>query len=473
MHRGLIALVAALLLAPAAQAGGPSLTLGVAEDVVRAPTVSGAAANMTLLRLAGFEAVRITSNWLPGQVAPTAEEAAVLGNVAAAATLSGIRVYVSVYHPGSRTTPLTPEARAEFAAHTAALARANPGFRDLIVGNEPNLNRFWLPQYDEQGGGASAPAYLQLLAETYDALKAVSPAITVYGGALAPRGIDRPGTGRDTISPTRFIRELGAAYRASGRAQPVMDAFAHHPYADNSSQSPDFAHPLSATISLADYGKLVALLAEAFDGTAQRGSTLPILYDEFGVEATIPAAKAALYTGTEPATTRPVNEETQARYYRRALELAFCQPNVTGMLFFHSHDEPALSAWQSGVYYVDGTPKSSLNAVRTALGATRGGSVARCPGMSLTLKPALAFDTRKLSFRLRCDLDCVYRARLVKLPKRSTTSARSGRLVKDAPLTVSLARRLRPGSYRMTVTVTHPVNPGRPVVRESRVVTVR
>ena len=168
-----------------------------------------------------------------------------------------------------------------------------------------------------------------------------------------------------------------------------------------------------------------------------------------------------------------MSEETQARYYRRALELAFCQPNVTGMLFFHSHDEPALSAWQSGVYYVDGTPKSSLNAVRTALGATRGGSVARCPGMSLTVKPALAFDTRKLSFRLRCDLDCVYRARLIKLPKRSTTSARSGRLVKDAPLTVSLARKLRPGSYRITVTVTHPVNPGRPVVRESRVVTVR
>ena len=39
----------------------------------------------------------------------------------------------------------------------------------------------------------------------------------IWGGALAPRGIDRPGTGRDTHSPTTFIRDLGAAYRASGR----------------------------------------------------------------------------------------------------------------------------------------------------------------------------------------------------------------------------------------------------------------
>ena len=51
-----------------------------------------------------------------------------------------------------------------------------------------------------------------------------------------------------------------------------MDGLAFHPYPDNSSQSPDFPHPNSTTIGLADYDKLVALLAEAFDGTAQQGS---------------------------------------------------------------------------------------------------------------------------------------------------------------------------------------------------------
>jgi len=472
MRRVLLAAVVALtgaagVLVPAARAGGPTLTLGAAEDVVRSSSLVEAKAQMTLLQLAGFRAVRVTSIWQPGELAPGPTERAILGNVAAAAELAGVRVYVSVFHAGSRTTPLLPEERTRFASYTAGVARAYPSFRDLIVGNEPNLNRFWLPQYAADGSGASAPAYLSLLAETYDAVKAVSPDVNVIGGALAPRGVDRPGTGRDTISPTRFVRELGAAYRASTRTLPVMDVFAFHPYADNSSRSPDLPPGDPDHLGLVDYPKLVALLAEAFDGTAQAGSTLPILYDEFGVEAVIPTEKAALYSGTEPVTTKPVTEATQAAYYRRALQLAFCQPNVVGMLLFHSHDETALSAWQSGLYYADGSPKTSLSPVREALAATRGGSIGRCEGLALTLKPKTAFSARTLGISLRCDLDCVYRARLVKLPVGSTTAAVSGRAKADARVAISLRRKVRPGLYRLTVSLTHPVNRGEPVLRES------
>lgn len=428
---------------------------------------------MTLLRLAGFRAVRITSSWLPGQTAPTEAEASVLRNVSAAAALSGVEVYVSVYHPGSRTTPLTAEARTEFASYAAALVRANPSFRHVIVGNEPNLNRFWLPQFAEDGNGASAPAYLALLAEAYDAVKAASPSVRIWGGALAPRGVDRPNTGRDTISPTRFIRELGAAYRASGRAAPVMDGLAFHPYLENSSRPPD-SKPFDADhLGLIDYGKLIALLGQAFDGTAQQGSTLPILYDEFGVEAIVPPEKAGLYTGAEPSTTQPVAEATQGAYYRRALQLVFCQPNVTGMLLFHSHDEAALASWQSGVYYPDGSPKASLPLVRDALLAARGGSIARCPGLALPLAPKVTFDLRARTVKLRCDLDCVYRARIVKLPAGGTTSAKSGRAAAETPTTVALARNLGKGRYRLTVSLVHPVNPAAPVVRESAILTVR
>ena len=42
----------------------------------------------------------------------------------------------------------------------------------MIVGNEPNLNLFWMPQFDPSGGDAAAAAYEQLLATTYDALEA-------------------------------------------------------------------------------------------------------------------------------------------------------------------------------------------------------------------------------------------------------------------------------------------------------------
>jgi hypothetical protein len=251
-----------------------------------------------------------------------------------------------------------------------------------------------------------------------------------------------------------------------------MDGLAFHPYLESSSRPPD-SKPFDADhLGLIDYGKLVALLAEAFDGTAQPGSTLPILYDEFGVEARVPAEKAGLYTGTEPATTQPVDEATQASFYRRALQLVFCQPNVTGLLLFHSHDESALAAWQSGVYYPDGTPKTSLAAVRDALAATRGGSIGRCPGLALELAPTVSFDLRKRSFRLRCNLDCVYRARLVKLPARTTTAARSGRAAAGRPVTVTFPLKVRTGQYRLTVSLVHPLNPATPVVRESAVVTV-
>ena len=40
---------------------------------------------------------------------------------------------------------------------------------------------------------------------------------------------------------------------------------------------------------------------------------------------------------------------------------------MAGLLLFHSHDEPALTGFQSGVYYVDGTPKESLEPVREAI----------------------------------------------------------------------------------------------------------
>ena len=173
MRRGFLALLAAFVLAPAAHAGGPTLTLGAAEDVVRSSSLVEAKAQMTLLQLAGFRAVRVTSIWKPGELSPSASERRILENVAAAAELANVRVYVSVFHAGSRTTPLTPEDRTQFAAFAADLARTYPSFRDVIVGNEPNLNRFWLPQFAADGSGASAPAYLTLLAETYDALKAV------------------------------------------------------------------------------------------------------------------------------------------------------------------------------------------------------------------------------------------------------------------------------------------------------------
>src|SRR5262245_19002971 len=298
--RRLIPLLLPLFLlagASTAHSAGPTMTFGAAEDAVRQSDPVVARQKMAQLAAAGMRAVRITSLWVPPATTPDGGEIAALNNVATAAQRYGVTLYVSVFSPGSKTTPLTPEAQSQFVQYAANLLRAVPAIRNVIVGNEPTLNRFWLPQFNPDGTDAAAPAYEALLAQAYDAIKAGDPTITVYGGALSPRGVDKPNTGRDTHSPTAFIADLGAAYRASGRTAPIMDGFALHPYGEASNVKPDVTHPKSTSIGLADYSKLVTLLGQAFDGTAQPGSTLPILYDEYGVESDIPDTKASLYTG--------------------------------------------------------------------------------------------------------------------------------------------------------------------------------
>ena len=350
-----------LLLAGCGSGARHQLAVGVVDDAAR----SGPPAPfLTDLTRSGFDAVAVSSIWDPGETAPDPRETATLRRLASAADAAGVRLFVIVYQPGSAATPLTAEARSQFAAYAAAIVRRAPTVRDLIIGNEPNLNRFWLPQFGPGSENVSAAAYLRLLAATYDAVKATPDDVRVWGGATAPRGADRAGASRETTSPTMFIRTLGAAYRRSGRDKPVMDGFVHHPYPESSAVPIDLPHPRVRSIGLADYDKLVRLLGEAFDGTAQKGGDLPILYGEIGVETTIPAAKRALYTDQEIA--RTVSEQAQAAAYRRTLELASCQPNVAGVLFFHLLDEPSLVGWQSGVRYVDGTPKTSLSSVREA-----------------------------------------------------------------------------------------------------------
>jgi hypothetical protein len=338
--------------------------VGVWEYFIRDADPEEARRKLADTKAAGFEAAITNSFWEPGEREPSEEELTELRNAAVAAEEADVRPMLIVQNVGSRTTPNTAERRKEFAAYAAAVARELPAYRDFIIGNEPNLNRFWLPQFGPNGENFAARDYLALLAETYDALKAVSEDIRIIGGALAPRGGDDPDAPRQTHSPTQFIRDLGRYYRESGRDRPVMDAFAHHPYLESSKTEPDFAHPRSTTISLADYPKLVTLLGEAFDGTAQPGSDVPILYTEFGVQTEIPTEKEDVYTNLDsPVAADAVSEETQVRFYREAFALLCDQPTVEGMYLFHVWDEPDLLGWQSGLYYADHTPKTSRDAL--------------------------------------------------------------------------------------------------------------
>ena len=286
---------------------------------------------------------------------------------------------------------------------------------DFIIGNEPNLNRFWLPQFGPNGDDVAAPAYEQLLATTYDALKALRPHSTIYGGALAPRGVDKPGTGRDTHSPDcvhhRPRRRLpGERSRAPDHGRVRVPSVSRRPRRTG----PNFPHPNSTSIGLADYAKLVGLLGAAFDGTAQHGSTLPILYDEFGIETQIPAAKAPLYIGTEPATTKPVDEATQAQMYLQAMQMTFCQPTVLGLMLFHVQDEPVARGLAVGrvLRRRDAEELARRWSRRAATSRAPRDRRRRCPGLHLTPKVtarSAGRSTKTLQpVTLTCSLDCTY-----------------------------------------------------------------
>jgi hypothetical protein len=366
---------------------GHRLLVGTADDVFRQADPATAARLIRTAHEAGFDAVLVSSLWTPGRRTLAAAERLTLRNVVTAAGAEGLRVFVFVWHGFSGTTPRTPRARQQFAAYAASIARAFPQIRDVIVGNEPNLNTFWMPQFGPGGSDAAAKGYLDLLAQAYDALKAVSPRVQVIGGALAPRGSDRPRLKRDTHSPTQFIRDLGAAYKASGRTTPIMDAFAIHPYMRTSAFPPSDTHAASTTITIGDYPKLTALLRQAFAGTAQRGRGLPVYYTEFGVQTKVPAAHRHAYTDLgSPAAVDAVDPKTQARYYREALSLAACQPTVRGLFVFHTFDEADLKGWQSGLYYADQKPKPSLPAFRTAAASARAARLTRCAGGTFVRK---------------------------------------------------------------------------------------
>ncbi|HSP74204.1 MAG TPA: hypothetical protein VLN26_17665 [Gaiellaceae bacterium] len=476
--RTVLAALALGLLLAAPAAAGTGMFVGAAEDNARSLDPLAAKSKLDLAAIAGLGTVRMTSIWTPGETIVGGDELVALRNAATAARFDGIRLVLSIYPRDRRTTPLSSRARGEFAQYAASVARLVPGINDFIVGNEPNLNLFWMPQFGARGSDLAAPSYELLLAKTYDALKSVSPEINVIGGALSPRGQDKPGSVRQTHSPTAFIADLGAAYRKSGRTRPIMDMFAIHPYLIPSRLAPTFAHPRTTTIGIADYPKLVGLLKSAFAGTAQPGATLPIIYDEFGYQSLIPARKRSLYTHLGTAAARDaITESRQALYYRQAVALAQCQPTVAGMLIFHVVDESDANAWQSGVYYADDTPKTSMDGVRQAALAARDGSVAQCAAAKTasSLESVVFHDPPAapgpLQIDLSCSSACAYRVQVLDVQTGEGAVEAGGDAVGEQTVSIP-AESLAPGTYQYVLRVFTDGKPGTATMRYSRPFTI-
>jgi hypothetical protein len=448
------------------------LDAGVVDDrpVV---TADGGAAFFTLMNDVGLKEVRITVQWDPAHPT-TIDNQAYLASMLPVATLRGMRVVFSVQPVKARSVTGTPNGTQRFAAFVAQLATTFPTVKDFIIGNEPNLSRFWAPQYT--GGRSVSPAaYEALLARSYDALKAVSPDTNVIGLGLSPRGNDMPNAaGNISHSPVKFLRGLGQAYRASRRSRPLMDMFAFHPYPKRDVDPLAKGYPWP-NAGVPNLGRIKQAFFDAFHGTAQKTfeQGLKMKLDEVGWQVgVVPSAQGA-YFGTE--SIQPTSEAQQAAIYAALLRHVACDPSVDSVLFFGLQDEPNLDRWQSGLMRADGTPRPSYRSVKATLARTDG----RCTG-------------RMQSWRHSMELEGVFASfpRLGRLPSRANSWSLVARAEEDALFDAGIyrfnggrgarvlgtsglleghkgrlvrlpSRRLRPGRYVFSIRFRAAMNPAR------------
>ena len=140
----------------------------------------------------------------------------------------------------------------------------------------------------------------------------------MIGGSLSARGSDDPAAPRQTHSPTtlhpgprRRLPRVRAARpgdghvlapsrirrtRASRRASPTRRARRSGSRTTTSSSSCSARHSTAP---------------------AQPGSSLPLVYGEYGLQTVIPPSKRGVYSGAEQPTTKPIDEQRAGSGVRR------------------------------------------------------------------------------------------------------------------------------------------------------------
>jgi hypothetical protein len=391
IRAALIAFIAALACAGGATAGTVQepTRFGVSDDYGKYADDSGAWFFEQMSGL-GLSANKMTVNWDPSRPDVIAEQA-FLDRAIPEAAKRGIDVSLGVHIGKARAITGSPDGAQKFAEFLVLLAQRYPEVSEIVVGNEPNLSRFWQPQFSSRGRGVSGVFYEAMLARSYDALKAVNPNITVVGLGLSPRGNGNPkAVSNISTQPVKFIHDVGRAYRASARDFPIMDVFGFHPYPSKDTDAISTGYPWP-NAGIANLDRIKQAVWDAFHDTAQptfderldaygilgeKPAQRPLTFklDEVGWQVAIPRASRGAYFGSE--SVKPTSESNQARIYRELVYRAACDPSVRELLFFGLVDERNLDRWQAGMIRVDHTLRPSYFAVKEAIADSAG----RCMG---------------------------------------------------------------------------------------------
>jgi hypothetical protein len=323
---------------------------------------------------------RMAVTWDPSRPT-TIPDQAFLDRTVPRAVARGIEIEFAIFPAKARALVDTPNGIQLFAQYAALVAQRYPEVRRIVCLNEGNQTRFQQPQFDDAGRGVAGAIQEAAMAACYDALKAVNPGIDVIGFGFSPRGGDDPDAPSNVShSPLMFLKEIGDAYRMSGRTRPIADDVAIHcyPRANTDAPSVGFDWP---NVGCANLDRFKQAWWDAFHGTGQpvfeeQGASVTahvrVFIDEAGYQAKVPPDKASVYTGSETVPT--VDDATQGRFYAQLIAQTMCDPDVALLNIFHLVDERSLTAWQSGLEYADGTHRASYALVKSALTNTT------CPG---------------------------------------------------------------------------------------------
>jgi hypothetical protein len=469
--RRISAVLACACAALALTGAASSTTFGVADDAGKYAE-DGGASFFTMLTQLGMTENRMAVFWDPSRP-DTIVDQAFLDRAIPQAQKRGIQVMFAIYPLKARALVDTPNGIRLFAQYAAKVAARYPYVRKFICLNEGNQPRFHQPQFDDSGNGISGTVQEQALAACYDALKAVDPGIDVIAFGLSPRGNDDfDAPSNVSHSPIRFLKEVGDAYRASGRTKPIADDLSVHcyPNVNTDSLSVGYTWPKVGCIN---FDRLKQAWWDAFHGTAQplfreSGDTgnaphVRIYVDEVGYQVRVPSGKSSLYSGSENVPL--VDDKTQGDYYAQLIAMMACDPDVALLNFFHAVDETNLGAWQSGLVLPDGTHRASFDAVKRAILANQ-----ECHAKPVEWRHAETVVGAKATFKklphafvVHADEGFTY---AVKLTRPSSTRRLTGAHgASDAGRNVLFKLpRLHRGRYRITVTLRAETNPTRATI---------
>jgi hypothetical protein len=233
---------------------------------------------------------------------------------------------------------------------TAVAKRYRSQVNRYLAGNEANEKVFLAPQTECKGRTCTRTAanlYRDYVNAAYPAIKRADPGAQVIIGELAPIGA--VGKRAGNLAPLAFIRAMWCRDDRNKRIRtgpckrfkkPKGDGFGYHPY--QVKERPDQPQRNPNLAKLGDLKRLFGVLDRA------AGRRFNLYITEYGYETSPPDRR----NGVSPA--------LQSRYLQQSAYIAWSTPRVKLLTQYQWRDDKALSGFQTGLHFSNGSAKPAL-----------------------------------------------------------------------------------------------------------------